>query len=91
MTEIHVMVYKSQVQKVSFMPSVFFIKFVNFASFICLFGKTHNNNRETLCAFVSYLNLLHQSVMLRPKQPYHKNYSPEMDGRQSAKDHGANY
>ena len=70
---------------------MFKTKFVNFASFICLFGQTHNSNRETLCAFVSYLNLLHQLVMLGPKQPYHKNYSPEMDGRQSAKEHGPNY
>ena len=32
----------------------------------------HNKNRETLCswvfAFISYLNLLHQLVMLGPKQ-----------------------
>ena len=29
---------------------MFKTKFVNFASFICLFGQTQNNNRETLCA-----------------------------------------
>ena len=58
------------------MYQMFKAKFVNFASFICLFGQTRNNNRETLCsqvcAFPFRLNLLHQLVMLGPKQPYHK-------------------
>ena len=49
-------------------------KFVNFVSFICLFGQTHNKERETLCLrvceFVFCLNSLHQLLMLGPKQPY---------------------
>ena len=74
---------------------MFKAKFVDFASFVCLFGQTHNNNRDTLCswvcAFIFCLNLLHQFVMLGPKQPYHKKHSPEKVGQQSPKDHGANY
>ena len=70
---------------------MFKTKFVSFASFIYLFGQTHNNNRETLCswvcALVFYVNLLHQLVMVGLKQPYHKKYSPEKVGQQSAKDH----
>ena len=60
---------------------MFKIKFVDFASFICLFGQTHNRSRETLCSwvrvFVFYLNLLHHVVMLGLKHPYHKKHSPE--------------
>ena len=77
------------------MYQMFKAKFVNFASVICLFGQTRNNNRDTLCswvcAFPFRLNLLHQLVMLGPKQPYHKKRSPEKVGKQSATDHGANY
>ena len=69
--------------------------FVNFASFISLFGQTHNDNRETLCslvfAFAFCINSLHQLVMLGPKEPYHKKHSPENVGQQWTKDHGANY
>ena len=63
-------------------------KFVNFASFIHLFGQTHNNNRETLCLRVCAFVFLQ---MLGPKQPYHKKHSSEKVGQQLAKDHGANY
>ena len=83
MTKFHVMVYKSQVQKVSFMHSV--LKFVDFASFICIFGHIitieKQVNLETLhswvCAFVFCLNQLHQLLMLGPEQQYHKKHSPE--------------
>ena len=37
------------------------------------------------------LNLLHQLVMLGPKQPWNKKHSPEKVGQQLAKDHGVNY
>ena len=53
---------------------MFKTKFVNFASFIRLFGQTHN-----ACAFV-FLQ------MLGPKQPYHKKHSPEKVGWHLAKD-----
>ena len=66
---------------------MFKTKFVNFASFICLFGQTHNDNRETLCsrvcAFAFCVNSLHQLVMLGPKEPYHKKHSPEKVGESS--------
>ena len=73
---------------------MFKTKFVNFASFICLFGQTHNKSRETCVQgsvhFAFCINSLHQLVMLGPKQPYHKKHSPEKVGQKSAKDHGAN-
>ena len=75
------------------------LKFVDFASFICIFGHIitieKQVNLETLhswvCAFVFCLNWLHQLLMLGPEQPYHKKHSPEKAGQQSAKDDGANY
>ena len=74
---------------------MFKAKFVNFASFIYLFGQTRNNNRDTLCswiyAFLFRLNLLHQLVMLGPKQPYHKKHSQEKVGKQSATERQVNY
>ena len=57
----------------------------------------HNKNRETLCswvfAFIFYLNLLHQLVMLGPKQPQPQTETEITTaqrrlGQQSAKDHG---
>ena len=61
----------------------------------CLTTWGEHCNRETLCSgvctFVFCLNSLHQSVMLGPKQPYHKKHGPETVGQQSAKDHGTNY
>ena len=66
---------------------MFETKFVNFASFICLFGQTHNSNSDTLCsrvcAFAFCINSLHQLVMLGPKEPYHKKHSPEKVGESS--------
>ena len=53
---------------------MFKTKFVNFASFIRLFGQTHD-----ACTFV-FLQ------MLGPKQPYHKKHSPEKVGWHLAKD-----
>ena len=74
---------------------MFKAKFVNFASFIYLFGLTRNNNRDTLCswicAFLFHLNLLHQLVMLGPKQLYHKKHSQEKVGKQSATERQVNY
>ena len=49
MTEIHVMVYKSWVQKVILCMYEFETKFVNFAAFICLFGGSYQLYTAICC------------------------------------------